>query len=58
MLGCSVVLLVNRYSGVDNFWGNGLLVDDWLDSLMNMMVDMLALDSWCDGSGMSRLVNM
>jgi hypothetical protein len=56
VLGRSVVLLVNGNSGMNNLWCDGLFVDDWLDSFMNVMVYMLALNSWCGGSGMSRLV--
>ena len=53
-----VVLFVDGNSGVDDFWGDGLFVDDRLDRLVDVMVDMLALDSWCSCCGVSGLVGM
>jgi hypothetical protein len=41
---------VNWFSGVYNSWLNGLLLDDWLDVLVNVVVDMLA----CNGRVGSR----
>ena len=58
MLRRGVVLLVDGNSGVDDFWGDGLLVDDRLDGLVDVMVDMLALDSWCGCGGVSGLVGV
>ena len=58
MLSRSVVLLMDGDSGVDNFRGDGLLVDNWLDSLMNVVVNVLALNAWCGSCCMSGLVRM
>lgn len=33
MLSLVLVDFVNWYSGVDNRWLNGFLLDDWLDGL-------------------------
>lgn len=41
-----VVDFVDRNSGVHNFWLNSLLVDDWLDGLVNMVVDVFTGDRW------------
>ena len=35
MLSCSVVGLMDRDSGMDDLWLNSLLVDNWLDVLVN-----------------------
>ena len=51
-----MVGLVDGNSGVDDLWGDGLLVDDWLDSLVDMVVDMLTLDDWSSGGGVPGLV--
>jgi len=56
VLSGSVMMLVDRNSGVNNFWSDGLLVDDWLDCLVDVVVNMLALHSWCGSSGVSCLV--
>jgi hypothetical protein len=49
---------MNGNSGVNDFWGDGLLVDHGLDSLMNVMVDMFAFDSWCHSSSMCGLIGV
>ena len=48
-LGGGVVLFVDRYYGVDDLGRDGLLVNDWLYGLMDVMVHMLGLDGGCDG---------
>jgi hypothetical protein len=53
-----MMLLMDGNNSVNDFWGNGLLVDDWLDSLMDMMMNMLALDSRCSSCGVSGLVGV
>jgi hypothetical protein len=35
---------MNGNCSVNDFWGDSLLVDHGLDSLMNVMVDMFAFD--------------
>jgi len=42
-----VVDLVDWDGGVNDVWLNDLLVDDWLDLLVNVVVDVLASDSGC-----------
>lgn len=42
VLGSDVVCLVDWDSGVDDLWLVGLLVDDWLDSFVHVVVDVLA----------------
>jgi hypothetical protein len=58
MLSSGVVAFMDGNSGVNDFWSDGLLVDDWLNRLMNMMVNVLALDSGCSGCCMSGFVGM
>lgn len=58
VLGSGVVFLMDGDDSVNDFRGNGLFVDDWLDSLVDVMVNMLALDSWCGGSGVSSFVSV
>jgi len=43
---------------MNDFWSDGLLVDHGLDSLMDMMVDVFAFDSWCCRSSMSGFVGV
>jgi len=45
MLSSSVVGFMNWHRCVDNLWLNSLLVDDWLNCLMHVMVDMLTSHS-------------
>ena len=49
---------MNGDSAVNDFWSDSLLVDHGLDSLMNMMVDVFAFDSWCRRSSMSGFVGV
>jgi len=42
VLGGVEVLLVNWHGGVDYVWLDGLLVNDWLDSLVHVVMYMLA----------------
>jgi len=49
---------MNGNSGVNDFWGDGLLVKHGLDSLMNVMVGVFAFDSWCGSSSTSGLVGV
>jgi hypothetical protein len=58
VLGGRVVLLVDGDDGVDNFGGDGLLVDDGLDSLVDVVVDVLALDSRGGRCSVAGLVGM
>jgi len=52
-----VVNLVDWHSGVDNLGLNGLLVQDGLDGLVDVMVNMLALDNGRMGLGTASLIN-
>jgi len=45
--GCVVVNLVDGDSGVDNIWLDNLLVDDGLNSLVDVVVNMLSTDGGC-----------
>lgn len=47
MLGAGMMSLVDRDSGVDNFGGDGFLVHDRLDGLMDVMVNTFSLDGRC-----------
>jgi len=49
VLGFIVVDFVNGDGGVDNRWLNSLLVDNWLNSFMDVVVDMLASNDWRNG---------
>lgn len=42
MLSSDVMCLVDRDSGVDDLWLVGLLVNDWLNSFVHVVVDVLA----------------
>lgn len=44
-----VVDFVNRDGGVDNLGSDGLLLDHWLNVLVQVMVDVLALNGGCNG---------
>lgn len=58
VLSSSVMLLVDGDSGVNDLWGDCLLVDDGLNRLVDVMVNMLALNSWCSSSGVTCLVGV
>jgi hypothetical protein len=45
VLGLVLMDLVDWNGGVDNRWLDSLLLDDWLDVLMDVVVDMLASES-------------
>lgn len=47
--------LVNRDGGVHNGGLDGLLLNDWLDVLVYVMVDVLAGNSWV---GRSRVLSI
>lgn len=53
-----VVFFMDGNDGVDNFRSDDLLVDDWLDGFVNVVVYVLALDPWSCGCGMSCLVGV
>lgn len=57
MLSSDVVCLVNGHSGVDDLWLVGLLVDDWLDGLVHVVVNVLARHSWQGRGSLSRWLN-
>jgi hypothetical protein len=52
------MFFVDGDNSVDDFWGDGLLVDDWLDGLVDVMVNMLALNPWGNSCGMFGLVGV
>jgi len=58
MLSGSMMRLVDGDNGVDNLWSDSLLVDDWLHCLVDMMVDVFALNSWCGSSRVSGFVGV
>lgn len=43
VLGGKMMNFMDRNGGVNNLWLNNFLVDNWLDSFMDMMMHMLAL---------------
>lgn len=55
VLGGIVVHLVNGDSRVNDVRLNGLLVDDWLDGLMDVVVYVLTSHDWSDGAGVLAL---
>lgn len=57
VLGGVVMNLMNWYSGVYYVWLNGLLLDNGLDSLVHMMVYVLASDCWLS-SACALTINM
>ena len=52
----AVVRLVNRHGGMHDFGSDRLLVDDWLHSLVDVMMDMLAFDSGSSAGRVPRFV--
>lgn len=52
----AVVSLVNGHGSMYNLWLDGLLVDDWLDGLVNVVMDMLARGNWEGGFSVVGLV--
>jgi hypothetical protein len=44
----TMVDLMDGNGGVNNFGSNSLLVDDWLNILMDVVVDTFSLDSRCN----------
>ena len=56
MLGRSIMCLVDWDGGVYDLWVHSLLMDDWLDCLMDLMVNMLARRGREGRDGMVRLV--
>ena len=55
MLSSIVVNLVNWDGGVCDVWLNGLLVDHWLDGLVDVMVHVLTANSWSLAGGVLAL---
>jgi len=55
VLGSVVVNLVDRDGGVDNVGLNGLLVDNGLDGLVDVVVDVLTADGGGNGLGVDSL---
>lgn len=53
VLGGAMVGLVNWYSGMYDLWLDSLLVDDWLNGLVYVMMDMLT--SRCRQSGLRMM---
>lgn len=47
MDGCGMVSFVNRNRGVDIFRLDGLLLDDGLDMVVNVVLGALSFDYWC-----------
>ena len=56
VLGLNVVGLMDGHRGVDDLWLESLLVDDWDDSFVDVVVDVLASDGWCCLLAVGRLV--
>lgn len=53
---CRVVMhLVDGNGGVGNVWLNGLLVDDWLDGLVDVVVHVLTANGWSLAGGVLAL---
>jgi len=57
VLGLILVNLVDRDSGVNNGWLNSLLLDDWLNVLVDVVVDVLASNRWCSCAGVLGLTD-
>jgi len=51
VFGFVLVDLVDWDGGVDNGWLDGLLLDDWLNALVDMMMDVLGFDGPEIGAG-------
>ena len=47
VLRLDVMGLMDGHRGVNDLWLKRLLVDDWDDSLVDVVVDVLASDGWC-----------
>ena len=47
VLGLNVVSFVDGHGSVNDLWLDGLFVDDWNNSLVDVVVDVLAGDGWC-----------
>lgn len=58
MLGLVVVDLVDGDGGVDNTWLNSLFLDDWLDGLVNVVVNVLADDLTAGTLGCLDITNL
>jgi hypothetical protein len=57
VLGLILVDFVDWNGGVHDGWLDSLLLDDWLDGLMDVVVDVLASDGGSSGCGMLGLAN-
>lgn len=58
MLSGVMVNLMDRNCGVDNMWLDSLLVDDWLNGLVDMVVHVLASSGWLSGCGVLTLYTL
>jgi len=57
-LGLVVVNLMHWDSGVDNGWLDNLFLNDWLDGLVDVVVDVLASNGWGGGGSGSGLADL
>ena len=53
-----VVSLVDGHRGMDNLRGDSLLVHDWLNSLVNVMMNVLAFNARSRASGVVSVVSL
>lgn len=53
-----MVHLVDWNGGVDDGWLDSLLLDDWLDILVDVVVDVLASNRWSSGVGVLSLTDL
>lgn len=51
-----MVSLVDGDGGVHDLGGDGVLLDDGLDMLVEVVVDVFTLDDWCLGGGVDGVV--
>jgi len=57
VLGLVLVNFMHRLGGVYNGRLDGILLDDWLDVLVNVVVDMFAGNGWCSTGAVLSLTN-
>ena len=58
VLSLVMVHLVDWDGGVDDGWLDSLLLDDWLDILVDVVVDVLASNRWSSGVGVLSLTDL
>lgn len=58
VLGLVVVDLMDWNGGVYDGWLDSLLLDNWLNVLVNMVVDVLTGDGWSSRCSVLRLANL